>query len=89
MTPTPTQPPMFEHEEVAEEALNSEVVLLLDEDTLQTVVKTSGLGHGRRVLVLEIGRRERRRTAGAEVRRLSRKLEVEPVRKSTLINGDL
>ncbi len=86
MTPTPTQSPMFEHEEVSEEALNSEVVLLLDEDTLQTVVKTSGLGTEDESWFWKwVGESENERLE-RQVRRLSRKLEVEPVRKSTLIS---
>ncbi|MGA9039571.1 MAG: hypothetical protein WB421_03465 [Terriglobales bacterium] len=86
MTPTPTQPPMFEHEEVAEEALNSEVVLLLDEDTLQTVVKTSGLATEDGSWFWKLAGESEGERLERQVRRLSRKLEVEPVRKSTLIN---
>jgi uncharacterized protein involved in exopolysaccharide biosynthesis len=85
MTPTPTQPPMFEHEEVAEEALNSEVVLLLDEDTLQTVVKTSGLGAEDESWFWKLAGESEDERLERQVRRLGRKLEVEPVRKSTLI----
>ncbi len=85
MTPTPTQTPLFEHEEVTEEALNSEVVLLLDEDTLQTVVKTSGLIAKDDSWFWKLVGESKDERLAREVRRLSRKLEVEPVRKSTLI----
>src|SRR3984893_295419 len=43
VTPTPSPSPAFEHDEIAEEELNSEVELLHDEDILRQVVLETGL----------------------------------------------
>jgi uncharacterized protein involved in exopolysaccharide biosynthesis len=85
MTPTPTQTPMLDHEGITEEAVNSEVVLLLDQDTLETVVKTSGLISGDESWFRKLTGESGNERLAREVLRLSHKLEVEPVRKSTLI----
>jgi uncharacterized protein involved in exopolysaccharide biosynthesis len=83
LTPMPTQP-QFEREEVSEEELNSEVELLHDQEMLRTVVKTSGLSAAPSWFGQITGESEDERTARA-VRRLDRRLIVEPVRKTTLI----
>src|SRR5258708_10759377 len=43
VTPTQTSSPAFEHDEISEEELNSEVELLGDEDILRQVVIATGL----------------------------------------------
>jgi polysaccharide biosynthesis protein PslE len=85
MTPTPTQTPLLDHEEITEEALNSEVELLHDQDTLETVVKTSGITSENESWIRELTGENPEERLAREVRSLGRKLEVEPVRKSTLI----
>jgi len=69
---------------IAEEELNSEVELLRDDEVLRKVVEEDGLG-GRdwlHFLRLNEGHAERVERAA---RRLARKLEVEPVKKTNLI----
>src|SRR5579884_1985281 len=44
ISPTPSASPAFEHEEITEEELNSEVELLKDEDILREVVLATDLG---------------------------------------------
>jgi uncharacterized protein involved in exopolysaccharide biosynthesis len=44
VSPLPTASPAFEHDEIAEEELNSEVELLHDQDLLRQVVLDTGLG---------------------------------------------
>jgi uncharacterized protein involved in exopolysaccharide biosynthesis len=83
VSPTPSQAE-FERDEVSEEDLNSEVELLNDDEILRTVVKNSGLiseGHA----WWNIFDTNDQHLARA-VRQLSRRLTVEPVRKTTLIN---
>jgi uncharacterized protein involved in exopolysaccharide biosynthesis len=81
--PTPSPSPAFEHDEIAEEELNSEVELLHDEDILRQVVVETGLARATWSSALT-GQSPDERIEKA-VRRLARKLEVQPVRKSRLI----
>jgi uncharacterized protein involved in exopolysaccharide biosynthesis len=83
VTPTPSPSPAFEHDEIAEEELNSEVEMLHDEDILRQVVLETGLARATWTSALT-GQTPEERTEKA-VRRLARKLEVQPVRKSRLI----
>jgi uncharacterized protein involved in exopolysaccharide biosynthesis len=80
---TPTPSPAFEHDEITEEELNSEVELLHDEDLLRQVVLDTGLGQRTWVSALSLQNPEQRTEKA--VRRLAGKLEVQPVRKSRLI----
>lgn len=84
VTPTQTASPAFEHDEITEEELNSEVELLGDEDILRKVVLETGLAD--RVSWISRLRGEDRETLIQKaVQRLAKKLEVQPVRKSRLI----
>jgi uncharacterized protein involved in exopolysaccharide biosynthesis len=84
VTPTPSQAE-FEREGVTEEELNSEAELLHDDEILRTVVQNSGLAaEGRSWFWTLIGDSQERQMARA-VRRMSKRLTVEPVRKATLI----
>ena len=83
VTPTPTQSPLIQDEEVTEEDLNSEVELIQDQDILRTVVMNSGLLSGWK-MPWNLGGSEEVRLARG-VRRLGKKLDVEPVKKSALI----
>ncbi len=84
VTSTPSQAE-FEREGVTEEELNSEVELLRDDEILRTVVRHSGLiSEGRSWFWTIFGDNEPRRLARA-VRRINKRLTVEPVRKATLI----
>ena len=86
VTPAPTPSPMFQRDEISEEELNSQVELLRDEEILRTVVQTSGLTDSpwyERFL----GGSEEVRLARS-VRRLTRHLSVEPIRKTNLIQVD-
>jgi uncharacterized protein involved in exopolysaccharide biosynthesis len=84
VSPTPTTSPAFEHDEIAEEELNSEVELLHDQDLLRQVVLDCGLGQKTWVSALTFQNPEERTEKA--VRRLADKLDVLPVRKSHLIS---
>jgi uncharacterized protein involved in exopolysaccharide biosynthesis len=86
VTPAPTPSPMFQRDEITEEELNSQVELLHDDEILRNVVKTPGL----------IAKPWYERFLGGSedvclarsVRRLTRQLSVEPIRKTNLIQVD-
>src|SRR5271166_4279496 len=75
----PASPMDFSRPDITEEELNSEVELLRDEDLLKDVVRIAGL--------IPAGTPNFERAAGIEhaVRKLSRRLNVEAVKKSNLI----
>jgi uncharacterized protein involved in exopolysaccharide biosynthesis len=84
VTSTPSQAE-FEREGVTEEELNSEVELLHDDEILRTVVRHAGLiSEGRSWFWSLFGDNQDRQLARA-VRRINKRLTVEPVRKATLI----
>ena len=83
VTPTPSPSPAFEHDEITEEELNSEVELLHDEDILRQVVLESGLAEKTWISAFS-GQSLEERIEKA-VRRLADKLDVQPIRKSRLI----
>lgn len=83
LTPTPTQSPLIDDEQVTEEELNSEVELMQDPDILREVVTNSGLLSGWR-MPWNLGGSDEIRLARA-VRRLAKQLDVEAVKKSALI----
>jgi uncharacterized protein involved in exopolysaccharide biosynthesis len=84
VTSTPSQAE-FEREGVTEEELNSEVELLRDDEILRTVVQHAGLiSEGHSWFWSVFGDNEPRQLARA-VRRINKRLTVEPVRKATLI----
>ncbi len=85
VTPTPTQSPEFQRQEVTEEELNSEVELLSDEQILHTVVRNSGMASQDEPWFWKlVGESEEERLARV-VRRVSNRLNVEPLRKTNLI----
>jgi uncharacterized protein involved in exopolysaccharide biosynthesis len=84
VTPTQTPSPAFEHDEISEEELNSEVELLGDDDILRQVVVDTGLADKTSWISRLRGENRDMRVERA-VRRLAGKLEVQPVRKSRLI----
>ena len=83
VTPAPTPSPMFQRDEITEEELNSQVELLRDDEILRTVAQSAGtitvpwyerfLGGGDDVRMAR------------SVRRMTRRLSVEPIRKTNLI----
>ena len=83
VTPTPSPSPAFEHDEITEEQLNSEVELLQDQDLLRQVVLETGLAENSWASALTRSNLEKR--VEKAVRRLASKLDVRPVRKSRLI----
>jgi uncharacterized protein involved in exopolysaccharide biosynthesis len=84
VTPTPSRGE-FERLAVTEEEVNSEAELLRDNEILRTVVQTTGLiSEGRSWFWNLAGDNDDRRLARA-VRRVSKRLTVEPVRKAALI----
>jgi uncharacterized protein involved in exopolysaccharide biosynthesis len=83
VSPTPTQSPAFQRDDIAEEELNSEVELLRDEDLLRQVVLDTGLARKTWFSALTLQNPEERTEKA--VRRLADKLQVQPVRKSRLI----
>lgn len=84
VTPTQTASPAFEHDEITEEELNSEVELLGDEDILRKVVLDTGLAD-KVSWVSQLRDEDRETLVQKAVERLAGKLEVAPVRKSRLI----
>src|SRR4051812_5823731 len=82
VSPTPTPSPAFEHDEVTEEELNSEVELLHNEDLLRQVVLDTGLGQ--KTWLSVVTRQNSEERTEKAVRRLADKLNVKPVRKSRL-----
>ena len=70
--------------EVTEEDLNSEVELLRDDEVLRKVVEQTGLGGRDWLHFLRLGEGPAERVERA-ARRLAKKLQVEPVKKTNLI----
>jgi uncharacterized protein involved in exopolysaccharide biosynthesis len=82
-TPSPASPSL--RQEVSEEELNSEAELLKDEDILRAVVHSAGEDLAGNSWLNRIrGDTDETRTARA-MRRISRRLEVNPVRKTDVI----
>ncbi len=84
VTPTVTQTAPFDRSELSEEELNSEVELLGDEEILRTVVRNAGLVSHPSWLARASGESEPERVA-REIRKLSRRLSIRPIRKTSLI----
>jgi len=84
MAPTPTQTPQFPDQQISDAELNSQVELLRDEQILRTVVQSSGLAEGQSWFEKFRGDDPDTRLARA-VRKLSKGLTVEPIRKTDLI----
>jgi len=86
MMALPSAPPQLDRDEVTEEELNSEVELLHDEAILQTVARNADLATGGPLWFWKwLGQTQGMRLERA-VRRLEKKLDVEAVRKTDLIN---
>jgi uncharacterized protein involved in exopolysaccharide biosynthesis len=84
VTPAPTASPQLERQEVTEEELNSEAELLRDEEILRTVVREARLVESPSYWRFwERNDPEVRQEQAA--RRLGKRLQVEPLRKTTLI----
>ncbi len=83
-TPTLAQAPELNRQSVSEEDLNSEVELLRDKEVLARVVQTSGLTSDG-ILSWIFDRGDEGKRLERAVNRLSDRLNVEPVRKTTLI----
>jgi len=84
-TPTLAQTPELNRQSVTEEDLNSEAELLRDKDILGRVVQTGGLTSDG-VLSWIFDRGDENKRMERAVNRLSDRLGVEPVRKTTLIS---
>lgn len=85
VAPTPSQPE-FMRPGVTEEEVNSEVELLRDDEILRTVVQRAGLASAEGSWLRGLtGDNPEKRLARA-VRRMHRRLTVEPIRKTALIN---
>src|SRR6185312_1063906 len=83
VSPMPTPSPAFEHDEITEEELNSEVELLHDNDLLRQVVLETGLGQ--KTWFSSITRQNFEQRTERAVRRLAGRLDIQPIRKSRLI----
>jgi succinoglycan biosynthesis transport protein ExoP len=79
VSPQPVIPVDFAHAEISEEELNSEVELLRDENLLKPVVEETGL------VWTGIAESKHKEEVERAVRKLARGLEVEPLKKSNLI----
>jgi uncharacterized protein involved in exopolysaccharide biosynthesis len=84
LTPTQTVSPAFDHDEISEEEMNSEMELVRDDDILREVVLGTGLAEKHSWLSSLRNDSQEVRTQRA-VQRLAQKLDVLPVRKSRLI----
>jgi uncharacterized protein involved in exopolysaccharide biosynthesis len=83
---TPSQPE-FERQPVTEEEVNSEAELLQDEEILRTVVQKAGLiSQGRSWFWSLVGDNPDRQLARA-VRRIGKRLTIEPAHKAALITA--
>jgi uncharacterized protein involved in exopolysaccharide biosynthesis len=78
-------PQMTVRVEVTEEELNSEVELLDSEDVLRQVVVTCGLHQRKSFLGSLLGQGNEQRQIAKAVIRLQKELQIEPVKKSNLI----
>jgi len=83
ITPAPTPSPMLQQDEISEEELNSQVELLRDEEILRTIAQVPELG-GAPWYERFLGSSNDVRLARS-VRRISRRLAVEAIRKTNLI----
>lgn len=83
--PTPSQTPQITRDEVTEEELNSEAEMLTDSDILRTVVQTSGLADKPSWIWQAIGE-SREQHLARTVRRLLRKLDVQPGKRANVID---
>ncbi len=84
ITPVPTPPAEFARDQVSEEELNSEAELLRDRDTLRDVVEKAGLARPGSWLSAWTNKNAAARVEHA-VRRLDRQLQIDPLKKSTII----
>jgi uncharacterized protein involved in exopolysaccharide biosynthesis len=84
LTPTQTVSPAFDHEEISEEEMNSEMEFVRDDSILREVVLETGLAEKPLWLSSRRNDAQEARTQMA-VQRLAKKLDVLPVRKSRLI----
>jgi len=83
MTPIPTQSTQIERADVTEEELNSEAELLQSQDILRKVAQDSGLAD--ETWVSKLIRDSPEKRIARAVKRLTQKLEIEPIRKATMI----
>jgi uncharacterized protein involved in exopolysaccharide biosynthesis len=84
VAPTPTVSPVIDRDEITEEEMNSELDLLHDYDILRKVALETGLAGNASWLSKLSGDNDEIRIEHA-TRRLARKLQVQPLRKSRLI----
>ena len=80
----PNAPPDFSRVEVTEEELNSEVELLKDDDVLRRVVEANNLQQHDWLRWFRTGEAHEARVERA-AKRLANQLDVEPIKKTTLI----
>jgi uncharacterized protein involved in exopolysaccharide biosynthesis len=83
--PTPSQTPQITRDEVTEEELNSEAEMLTDADILRNVAQTSGLADRRSWIWQAIGENQEQHLART-VRRMLRKLDVQPGKRADVID---
>lgn len=84
VTAQPNAPPDFSRVEVTEEELNSEVELLRDDDVLRRVVEANDLAAHDWLRWLRPHEEQAARVERA-AKKLARRLDVEPIKKSNLI----
>src|SRR5947208_6184357 len=78
LTPTQTASPAFEHDEISDQEMNSEVEMLRDDDILRRVVIGSGLGAGSSWLS-SLRNEPREVRIEKALQRLAERLNVQPV----------
>ncbi len=85
LTPTATLAPLIVDASISEEELNSETDLMQQDDILRTVVKNSGLSARRPWWPWKFWSDSEEVRMALATRRLAKRLNVEPIRKSSLI----
>lgn len=83
VAPTPSQAE-FARQEITEEDLNSEAELLHDDEILRSVVSSAGLA-SRHSWLATIADSDPEKELARAVRRMDKRLTVEPVRKTSLV----
>ncbi len=85
MTPQANATLLIGAQEVSEEEINSEVEMLRDEELLRNVVRVTGLAERDPFRNFRLGRNDEDARIERSVRRLAKRLSIEPLRKTNLI----
>jgi polysaccharide biosynthesis transport protein len=85
LTPAPTPSPEFARDEISEQEMNSEAELLHDQDILRTVVQRADLLPDQNSWLYRIWGQSPQSQMDRAVKKLARRLNIEPAKKTTMI----